>query len=257
MSECKSLHPRFVSPTARGTNRLLWGDWNNGNYGILVRTLDLYDSPIKIQEQQESDPSFEGLNASLLPASFVHASMRAPNVLFNMPEKLAVAGVLVGSHFSKNTILQSHRETMVVDSPVCYPRDAGTNKRSGALQEHGRGCHRDGPAAKTGMCLNRTCMFEPRNNCACQYTQVPSEQFGDFFSTWIETTPGVDKGRSQRYMCWFENSRNGMVEMITASNSYWFARKRWCTFNDAHYRGWTGTLRRGKCRFPLSFSIVL
>jgi len=241
MSECRSSYPRLITPTSDSINRLLWGDWNEGAYGFISRSLDLYDIPHKIQKWiDRAEPHFAGFNSSFLPASFVHISQHAPNPVFNLPMRPTVAGLVVASQFSMNNPANGK-----VHAPVCYPLDAGSNKRRGMLSDNGRGCRRDGSTGRLGMCDNVTgiCLFTPQQECACNYQQVPSETFGDFFSTWLETAPRPKKGelvgRTDLYTCWFETSHKEMREMIIASNSYWHARKQWSKYADAQYWGWT------------------
>ena len=221
---CHIRHPRFVSPTAKGTNQLLWGDWNKGNYGILVRAPDMFDEP---ETSMQETP--------LLPASFVHASLRASNFMYPATQQTS-AGILIGSKFSMNGGRNDEENLdALVHSSVCYPSDAGSNKRM-ALFKGGTGCH---PKGISGLCLNNTCLTTRKQNCACDSHDVPGEKVGPFIAEWLKWAGGKQHGLD-RFMCWYQSNRLGLSETIAASNSLWLERSRWCLRErDMQYMGWT------------------
>jgi len=242
MTACHARHPRVPSPTAEGTNRLLWGDWEKGDYGIIVRTPDRYDNPIMMKKMAESNPHLAVMDTPLLPASFVHASLRASNSLF-FKRRLVGAAVLVGSRFSNNY----RGDSNVVHAPVCYPVDAGSNKRMTMLTNNGTGCHEDGPTE--GICINNKCLSTLAENCACNAREIPGYDVGDVLADWLTTKANrtgntlSDKEKNVKflspYSCWYENTPLGMQETIAASNSIWRERHRWSLNDDYRYRGWT------------------
>lgn len=77
--------------------------------------------------------------------------------------------------------MNQHRQgENVVSAPVCYPVDAGSNKRVTMLTKKRTGCHEDGP--RDGMCIDKKCLFTPENECGCNFLDVP----GDFMETsWL------------------------------------------------------------------------
>jgi len=242
-TECDSQHTRIASPVAEDTRRLIWGDWNKGEYGILVRALDRHDDPSRMKERHMNSSMFHKFQGSLLPASYLHASMRAPNAIYNYDVNFTtVAGLLVGSRFSRNWSMNHHSSGEdVVETRACYPLDAGSNKRRKMLTtKNGGGCHPGGPR-QHGICINSTCLATYSDDCACNHKDVPGHAVGAFFADWLQTTAnniGGDKkiGFPSRYSCWYDSDH--FSELVGASNSLWKERKRWTHRHDSQYPGW-------------------
>jgi hypothetical protein len=180
---------------------------------------------------------FHGDKTVLLPASYLHASLRASNGLYNKDvSEGAVAGLLVGSRFRRNK-----KDGDFVDTAICYPLDAGSDKRRNMLTTMlGNGCHPGGP--KPGICINDTCLATRAQECACNYKDVPAHMAGEFFAKYLKTAPKIvrqDKRISwpSRFSCWYDNDH--LSDMIVASNSFWKERTRWTHKNESEYPGWT------------------
>ena len=107
MPECH----RISSPTAQGTNNLLWGDWKQGEYGLMARMQDRFDNPVRLERMQKSIRSkrlsLDVYNIAYLPASFLHASLRASNALIVNNE--GSAGFVVGSRFGVNQLMPEQK----------------------------------------------------------------------------------------------------------------------------------------------------
>lgn len=235
MSASCSYQLRRPSPTAEGTNRLLWGDWERGEVGLIIRMPDHYDTE-------------DGSSNNLIPASFAHASLRTANIIFtDTYQGSAGAGFIVGSRFTRNWSMNKKlaNTSELVSSPVCYPTDAGTDDRtiintmnSTWASQNGVGCNPNRP--KEEVCINSTCLFTTTNNCACNMNDVPGNSVGEFITKWAANV-GYDFWWLNSWVaCWYGNDTMEMREMIAASNSLWNARNKWpTTAIDSAYRGWT------------------
>eukprot|EP00544_Gedaniella_sp_CCMP2646_P006232 CAMPEP_0202503014 /NCGR_PEP_ID=MMETSP1361-20130828/40655_1 /ASSEMBLY_ACC=CAM_ASM_000849 /TAXON_ID=210615 /ORGANISM="Staurosira complex sp., Strain CCMP2646" /LENGTH=363 /DNA_ID=CAMNT_0049136149 /DNA_START=79 /DNA_END=1167 /DNA_ORIENTATION=+ len=239
-NDCLAQHELIASPTAQGTNKLLWGDWSKGEYGIILRAQDRYDHLFMMKKLPQFEDSSE-LNTPLVPASFLHASIRASNSLF-LKHKVVNAAVLVGSRFRNNHCFASknrhHEGRDLVSAPVCYPVDAGSNDRINMLTYNGTDCHKNGP--KDGICIGNNCLSSRANNCACN---LAGRHVGNFLARFLAAQATSENETKVKflspYSCWYENTPEGMTETIAASNTIWMERKRWSTLVDDKYRGWT------------------
>lgn len=240
-NDCLAPHDLIASPTAQGTNKLLWGDWSKREYGIILRTQDRYDNPVMMKQLTQFEDSSE-LDTPLLPASFLHASIRSPNSLF-FKRKVVSAAVLVGSrfgnnHWSANKNRHHNDQGDLVSAPVCYPVDAGSNFRVNMLTQNGTDCHQDGPG--DGICIGIKCLSTRANGCACN---LAGRDVGSFLTKFLATRATSGNETKVKflspYSCWYDNTLEGMTEMISASNSIWMERKHWSALTDDRYRGWT------------------
>ena len=94
-------YQRINTPTALGMNRLLWGDWKQGEYGLIVRMPDAFDSEEKMEKLNEIHWAQASYNSTaLLPTSFLHASLRASNAL--IINKAGMSGFIIGSKLGLN-----------------------------------------------------------------------------------------------------------------------------------------------------------
>ena len=144
------------SPIAKIANKLIHGN------GILVRTRDVSE-----------DKDVWIANKSYLPASFIHASMRAPNLMYNFRQGYSPAvGVLVGTKFTLNVpqaikvdidIDYSEATWTVgeaVDCRAYYPLDCWSKRRNHLIKNNplGTSCLRpyQGPSSGTRDLYNLT-----------------------------------------------------------------------------------------------------
>lgn len=121
----------------------------------MLRVPDNFDHPVFLNRFERHGE----IEAKLVPASFLHGSMRAPNPIFYSvePPIMWPAALVVGSRLRTNQAILSQRwpdfpfhsidPSSIVNESVCYPGDAGTGKRQGIHGEksvlhsdHGRGC---------------------------------------------------------------------------------------------------------------------
>lgn len=233
---------QFISPTAAISNRLLWGDWSKGEYGLLVRGLDYFDTAKYMNYLLYEKYPNETLH--YLPASFVHASLRPSNAMFPSDGQPS-CGVLVGTKFKLNwSIKQQFQndddEDDGVSTPTFYPIDCSSSGRRNKdkinilFTPEGYGCHE----AQGYICINRTsCLTNRKIQCACDYETVPGRLYGEYTAQWINRT-----GRTFRVAttCWYPNTTRGIQEMRAATNSLWKERHRWSPApSDLRYRGWT------------------
>ena len=212
------------SPTVQATNSLLWGE----NTAILVRGIDWYDDKVTQERKFQENPAYITQNTPLLPASLIHASMRAPNTMYGKHgSRRAAAGVLVG----RQLVMNNHHSNNTVSFPVCYPSDAGSYKRN-ALNQNGKGCN---PDSLSGICLREQCLTNTREMCGCNSRQVPPHEMGRFFSEWVPWIGGKQRGLNL-YTCWYDNWK----DMVVASNSLWLHRQNWSlhTQTPLDYQGW-------------------
>ena len=72
----------YSSEVVRQANEMLWRDSSkNEQYGVMLRVLDILDN-VAPEARLEKRKKFPRDKIKLVPGSFVHASMRAPNPLF-------------------------------------------------------------------------------------------------------------------------------------------------------------------------------
>jgi hypothetical protein len=89
-SSCLDQYPLVENSTAvLSANELLWGDWDKGQYGVVLRAQDGFDKSRTIGGKNKA--------VKLPPASFLHAStMTTTNPLYYTKKHWTIA-VLVGS----------------------------------------------------------------------------------------------------------------------------------------------------------------
>lgn len=225
---------RISSPTAKGINNLLWGDWKRGEVGLLARMFDRFDNPGLFERMQKTSwpkgLSLDVFNIAYLPASFLHASLRASNSL--LVNNKGSVGFIVGSRFGINRFDDRTKGAEVVEALACYAADAGTYKRNALIEENqGMSCHPESPPG--GICINGTCLYD-NDTCQCN-RQVSGNLYGEILSQWI--TEKADTPFT--YMCAYPGDRHGISEMVDASNSLWMERRRWSIRNDQAYQGYT------------------
>ena len=220
LEKCRRKFPIFHSVVANTSNRLLWGDWDKGEYGVLVRSLGGKRQPHDHQKRHH------------VPASFLHASIRAPGLIFQRGEESFT--LLVGTKFKKNRAMKKLQVNGSVDCRTYYPADGGTEYR-GVLEDiNATICW---PEQSEPCCVNGTCLAEI--DSACSGCKVPGAMFGDHFARYSEQQKETYT-RLTFYSCWYPKSRHGMEEMVVASNSIWKERRRWWKDSlDLDYNGWT------------------
>lgn len=148
MTECQ----RINTPSAQGTNDLLWGDGKKGNFGLMARMPDRFDDAQQMDNvargNQAKRHSLHVYNTTYLPASFLHASLRASNGLIVNNDGGPIAGFIVGSRFRLNNKGHARDDVRVdsVDTPACYAADAATFRRNALTAESsGAKCHPRSP----------------------------------------------------------------------------------------------------------------
>lgn len=238
------------SKVADRSNEFLWGNWENGKHGVMVRTLDVIDD-VGTEGQRSRRASFPRGELQLLPASFLHASMKAPNPMFmrtREKQKWAV-GVLVASKLNINTINgQQNKKIANVNLTLCYPMDAASMERNNVengknvlLTKHGGGCAYD--HTPETLCMDDKCLMD--NQCRCRNSStIPS--YADFIIDLFDRTEG--KAMMNFHSCWYEANR--LDELRDAVNSLWIKRHRYADrrnqwtakIRPSSYKGWTECL---------------
>lgn len=233
---------QFVSPATQNANHLLWGDWDKGEYGVLVRALDWFDDPKHMAGYfHKKHP-----NATLyyLPASLLHASLRPSNSMFPFGDRPS-CGYVVGTKLKLNWSMKQFQkgangnDDAFVSTPVVFPTDCGSEVRNSLTIPEGYGCH----IRQAYVCINKTSCLTYRNmNCACDYESVPGRLYGEYMVKWCDRAncPSYHRLAGTSASCWYPNSTRGMEEMRAATNSLWLERRRWSSVGqDEFYRGWT------------------
>jgi len=228
------MFPVFESPVARTSNQLLQGNLDEGYAGVLVRSVDLFDGPDLTKVWK--GVAYRPLNTTVkyLPASYLHASLHAPNAIYYDAENLGFT-ILIGRKYKRNWAMKDFQTNNAsVDCITYYPSDAGSVTR-GVLE--------DPPVCieqrTVPVCVNDTCLAT--NRSACGECQVPGNMTG-----WMlgEYKPNRTRGKliyqTFMHVCWYQD----LKELVAASNSMWAERKSWFRFgksNDAamRYQGWT------------------
>jgi hypothetical protein len=242
------------TPAVQQANAFLW-QRNPSGGGVLVRNV--------LDTLEDEAQSVMKDTAKLLPASFLHASLRPSNAVFDKTGPHVGIGILVGKHLNLNQQQQqkSQKRTHNVETvnvSVCYPGDAGTIRRTANVPnhetdsvsvlctEHGKGCRlRDGLCVEQYDGTNDTiCLSTYAGNCQCNSSQVPAKEFGDFFHQATIIKRGMQKMSALTFFaCWYEMTRNDnniihYYEAIEASNSLWLHREKWCNQGEDNYHGW-------------------
>jgi hypothetical protein len=127
LDQCRAGFPIFESPVTKAINHLLRGDWNKGEYGVLVRTTDLFDEGV---DEFESGLNLRGINFTerptlyFLPASFLHASMRASQAIFQGGRDEAFI-TIIATKYKQNTAMNKFHGNGSVDCQIYYPAELG------------------------------------------------------------------------------------------------------------------------------------
>ena len=231
---------RFISPLAKATHRRLWSDLDgddNHEAGILTRVLDKVDDWRTASNGSEHGERFR--RVQLVSASFLHASMRAPNSVFHEREgewNYAMPSLLVGSKYRRNHVIvdDDAKDQPFVSCATYYPANAGTEQlgMTDSVDANGKGCHRDDMKK---LCFkNNTCSELLNVDCSCDSSKVPPHAIGDYFT---ELFSNLAKGTYfgnfySRTVCSYPGTEQGLNDMIAASNSLWKQRHGWCLFDD-------------------------
>lgn len=240
--DCMRTFSVFSSPMARFANRLMQGDRSKGEYGMLLRTVDVFDNnPTDLYNVMVDGGIFDDMNRSGIPvptelpplktisSSYLHGSIRAAggiyqNIFFDRERNQFDFSLLYATNFAKNTIFKDFQvKEKLLDCEYAYLYDAGTidrgtvfgksncwNFQHNALCLGGDNCHANGP----GSC----------NGC-----RVPPDEFGDFVGRWIEAE-GTRETMEYLYgwSCYYDD----LEDAVTASNTLWTNRHRW--WYDTH-----------------------
>jgi hypothetical protein len=223
--DCRKAFPVSTdSPLATLVNGLLWGDWDKGEFGVLVRTMDVFeDSEALAEKNRNLNIDEKKLTERVyLPGSFLHASMRAPGATFAVratnPDFFIV---LVGTKYKQNWAMKEFQLNGTVDCPNYYPADAATVERGVLEDPNGTFCR---PATTRACCVNGTCLA--RHDSACGECKIPGSMFGDHVANYAAKRHR--KLQAPSFLtCWYPNSRHGLENMVTASNTLWQQRYRW------------------------------
>jgi hypothetical protein len=242
-----------MSPLAQETHRRLWSDIDDNEAGILTRVLDVVDDWRIAPNGSKYSERFRGVK--LVSASFLHASMRAPNSVYHElggQWNYAIPALMIGSKFRRDHMIITN-ETMehpFVDCALYYPANAGTTQlgmTAGSVDANGKGgCHRDDMEK---LCFkNNTCSELYNIDCSCDSSKVPPHMIGDHFAE-LFSNIAEDASFGQffaRTVCSYPGTEQGLKDMIAASNSLWKQRNGWCLFEEQEceiselkYRGHT------------------
>jgi hypothetical protein len=243
---------RYISPLAKETHRRLWSDIDDNEAGILTRVLDVVDDWRIAPNGSKDSERFR--RVQLISASFLHASMQAPNSIFHEREgewDYAIPALMIGSKFKRDHIVVTN-ETMeqpFVDCALFYPGNAGSMQlgmTAGSVDANGKGCHRDDMKK---LCFkNNSCSELYNSDCSCNSSKVPPHMMGDHFA---ELFSNLAKDTYfgnffSRTVCSYPGTEQGLKDMIVASNSLWRRRHGWCRFDaqecetsERKYRGHT------------------
>ena len=76
LEKCRTKFPILhSSPVTTRIKRLVSGDWDKGEYGVLVRTVDLFDEDEEAYKKHWKFKGFDDVRVPtlhFLPASFLH-----------------------------------------------------------------------------------------------------------------------------------------------------------------------------------------
>lgn len=216
--ECARQNPAFQSPVGITSNRLLWGDNDKGEVGVLVRSIDMFDyGPSGYEAALKNiDLTPETFTLNYLPASHLHGSMRASGAIFEETKENSAA-ILVGTKYKKNWAMKEYqRSENTVDCVTYFPSDAGSLSRG--VLESPTLCRRDHSAP---LCVEEDCLAD--NDSACGGCKVPPREMGDLVARWYEQENTRTAGPFTYSMCDYAD----IEDMVIASNSLWKERHRW------------------------------
>jgi hypothetical protein len=235
------------SPAAGSANALLYGDWAKGDYGVLIRSPDQLDNDDTSRGIVNHTRKWGSeLTMKLLPASFLHASMRASNLMFFRARW--TAGVLIGSKFGWNTHGQqsSFDTSSLVNVSVCYPADAGTIQRapidksapSILFTDHGGGCHKRHRIENWCKKEVGSCLMDSSCHCTIS-SQRNHTSFGSVFAKLVANVRHIKPRAPTFHNCWYEVPLQ-LKDLVDASNSLYIHREEWSRIKKSkNYMGWT------------------
>lgn len=261
--------PLYSSQAAKEANQRLWQEMSNERedessmptlvpYGMMIRVEDdgFFGSIHLVREEFK-----------LLPSTFLHASIRSPNVFYRTVgfEDYGV-GFVLSNHqqpIPKASNDETRNEHQVRPSVVlCHPTDGGTGRRppfDGSLDEsvlntdHGQGCR--GETVSKDMCIRNKVWTKSRTTTIKDATEHLEEEvcLMDDKCRCNDLSPYFLKnGKGERYAleygdfaidfaqqrhklgnppygmsCWYDDVHRRMDEVVNASNSMWMKRDSW------------------------------
>jgi hypothetical protein len=231
---------RYISPLAKETHRRLWGDLDDDNAeaGILTRILDAVDDWRMASNGSKYSERFR--RVQLVSASFLHASMQAPNSVYHDGDgewNYAIPALMIGSKFRRRHVIVTNNtmDQPFVDCALYYPANAGSMQlgmAAGSVDANGKSCHRDDMKK---LCFkNNSCSELYKIDCSCNSSKVPPHMIGNHFA---ELFSNLAKDTYfgnfySRTVCSYPGTEQGLKDMIAASNSLWKQRRGWCRFDD-------------------------
>jgi hypothetical protein len=229
---------RYISPLAQETHRRLWSDIDDSDAGILTRVLDKVDDWRIAPNGSKYSERFRGVK--LVSASFLHASMRAPNSVYHElggQWNYAIPSLIIGSKFKRNHMIVTNEtmEQTFVNCALYYPANAGTTQlgmTEGSVDANGKGCHRDDMKK---LCFkNNSCSELYNIDCSCDSSKVPPHMIGEYFTELFSNlaNDAYFGSFSSRTICSYPGTEQGLKDMIDASNSLWKHRHGWCRFDE-------------------------
>jgi hypothetical protein len=211
--------------------------------GLLVRTADGLEGTSEVLKRRNvaastlPDPVPP---VKYLPASFVHASMRAPGAIYqNIAEKERNEGdfaLLYGTQFRQNSAFQEEfqQNDKAIDCEFIYPHGAATIDRGTVFDK----AMCNNKASTNAICVadDKECLAHGPG--ACNGCKANPHDVGNLVGTWIADKNHELLETFRDHSCYYDN----IQDAVTASNSLWSQRKRWYTYSEnaaTEYQGYT------------------
>lgn len=199
--------------------------------GVILRVTGSVQEP-------KSQPKMNENGREYLPASFLHAAMHAPNVLVKLTQAhLPKVAILIGTKFEPNHHNNDQDPLTKVDCRAYYPCDAHSNLINRTILNNplGTSCHRNQP----NLTVDEKAFYNVSNSCSCNIDTFDGSDYGRLFIyNHIRKQNICHVGK---FVCWYPGTTRGIQNMIAASNSLYYHRKKIIkhSVTPLDYCGWT------------------